>query len=254
MKGFFAFMLILFTATASIAQDKEYTLLLSGASFASPDNTWFEIGCERLNAKAINRAIGAQSIVSTAGTMNEGALYSQQELEDIDALVIMHVHDRDVFNEEEFGKGKKWEDYSQPMNGNDYAGGFDYVIKRYMSDCYNLKNVSGSKYYGTKSGKPAIIVLCTHWHDARTIYNTSVRLLAAKWGLPVVEFDANIGFSRHTTHPVTGEQVSVIFSDDTETINGKVFGWHASRGKNGYIQQKMAAIFAHKMSQVLPLN
>ncbi len=46
-------------------------------------------------------------------------------------------------------------------------------------------------------GKPASIVLCTHWHDSRPIFNTSVRKLAEKWGFPVVEFDRYIGFSKN---------------------------------------------------------
>ena len=104
----------------------------------------------------------------------------------------------------------------------------------------------------SQSGKPALIVLCTHWHDARTAYNESVRKLAAKWGLPLVEFDANIGFSRHMPHPVTGGQISLIYADDTQVVNGVRVGWHPLRGKDQYIQRKMAAIFAARMSQLLP--
>ena len=133
-----------------------------------------------------------------------------------------------------------------------YAEGFDFVIKRYMSDCYNLRDDPDSKYYRSRSGKPALIVLCTHWHDARTVYNESVRKLAAKWGLPLVKFDANIGFSRHMPHPVTGGQISLIYADDTQVVNGVRVGWHPLRGKDQYIQRKMAAIFAARMSQLLP--
>ncbi len=246
--------LLLLTASVSHAQETTaaYKLLLTGASFASSSNTWFETGCEHLDAVPVNRAKGSQSILSTVGMMIDGTLYSRQELEDMDALVIMQVHDMDVFVSQDFGSGKKWEDYTQPMSGRDYAGCFDYVIKRYMSECYNLKDDPESKYYGTKSGKPCIIVLCTHWHDGRTVYNESVRKLAAKWGLPLVEFDANIGFSRFVPHPVTGRQFSLIYADDTQTINGELFGWHPLRGKDQYIQRKMAAIFADKMRQILP--
>ena len=41
---------------------KDLTILLSGASFASPENGWFEIGCETLQAKGINRAINGEAI------------------------------------------------------------------------------------------------------------------------------------------------------------------------------------------------
>ena len=43
---------------------KKYTILLSGASFASPENGWFELGCRELDAKAINRAIAGIATLS----------------------------------------------------------------------------------------------------------------------------------------------------------------------------------------------
>ena len=140
-----------------------YTFVLTGASFASPSNTWFETGCER-----------------TVKIMLDGTLYSREELERMDALVIMQVHDRDVYVSEDLGKGKCWEECASCLETGNYAEGFDFVIKRYMSDCYNLRDDPDSKYYRSQSGKPALIVLCTHWHDARTAYNESVRKLAAK--------------------------------------------------------------------------
>ena len=79
------------------AQDSlKYNILLSGASFASPQNGWFEIGCRQLGARAINRAIGGESIANTANRMAEGTLWSAEELDDLDAFVIMQVHNRDV--------------------------------------------------------------------------------------------------------------------------------------------------------------
>lgn len=244
----------LFFSTRACGQDEnpKYTLVLTGASFASPSNTWFETGCERLEAVPVNRAVGGQSILSTVKMMLAGTLYSGEELERMDALVIMQVHDKDVYVGEEFGKGKSWEECTACVETGNYAEGFDFVIKRYLSDCYNLRDDPSSKYYRSRSGKPALIVLCTHWHDARTVYNESVRKLAAKWGLPLVEFDANIGFSRHAPHPVTGEQISLIYADDTQVVNGVRVGWHPLRGKDQYIQRKMAAIFADRMRQLLP--
>ena len=41
----------------NLSKTTEYKILLTGASFASPQNGWFEIGCRKLNAEAINRAI-----------------------------------------------------------------------------------------------------------------------------------------------------------------------------------------------------
>jgi hypothetical protein len=54
--------------------DKEYTFLLTGASFAVPSNGWFEVGCELVGAKPINRAIGGEAIAHTANRMIEGTL------------------------------------------------------------------------------------------------------------------------------------------------------------------------------------
>ena len=242
--------LLLLYPAAACGQDENpgYTFVLTGASFASPSNT----GCERIGATPINRAVGGQSILSTVKMMLDGTLYSREELERMDALVIMQVHDRDVYVSEDLGKGKCWEECASCLETGNYAEGFDFVIKRYMSDCYNLRDDPDSKYYRSQSGKPALIVLCTHWHDARTVYNESVRKLAAKWGLPLVEFDANIGFSCHMPHPVTGGQISLIYADDTQVVNGVRVGWHPLRGKDQYIQRKMAAIFAARMSQLLP--
>lgn len=229
---------------------KKYTILLTGASFASPENGWFELGCEKLNAVCLNRAIGGEAIANTANRMANGTLYSWEELEDIDAFVIMQVHEKDVFDESMLKE--KYTDYSTPFDRSNYAAAYDYVIKRYITECYNLQFDKRSKYYGNKMGKPVIIVLCTHWHDGRTLLNSSIRKLADKWGLSLVEFDKNIGFSKNSLHPVTGAQTSIIYAQDTETLDGVTYGWHPQRGKNKYIQQRMASIFVNVMEQILP--
>lgn len=230
----------------------KYTILLSGASFANEPNGWFELGCERLGATPLNRAIGGEAIANTANRMNEGTLYSAEELEMIDAFVIMQVHNRDVFNDT---NGELKEDYSMykmPFDRTNYAAAFDYVIKKYQTDCYNLKFDSTSKYFNKPHGKPAVIVLCTHWHDSRVLYNTTVRQLAAKWGLPIVEFDRYIGFSMNQAHPVTKQQHSLIYAVDTQTQDGVTYGWHPIRGKDSWIQQRMASIFADLMQRIMP--
>ncbi len=230
---------------------QRYNILLTGASFASPANQWFEIGCKFINANAINRADDGESIQTTAQRMEYGILYTKQELETLDALVIMQVHDQDVFT----ATGLK-DDYTQYTNltSLSYAAAFDYVIKRYITECYNLRNDPTSAYYNSKLGKPAVIILCTDWHDARVTYNTSVRKLAEKWGLILVEFDKSIGFTKNKVHPVTKAQYSLIYSEDTQTISGIMYGWHPKRGDDSFIQQKMAAIFADAMKRILPLR
>lgn len=232
--------------------DRVYQILLTGASFASSHNGWFEIGCRYLQANGINRAVGGESIANTANKMADGTLWSFEEFEKLDALVIMHVHNRDVFDPSQLLLDYK--DYTTPFDRSNYARIFDYVIKRYISECYALKDNPQSAYYGTKAGKPAVIVLCTDWHDARATYNTSIRKLAEKWGLPLVEFDKYIGFSKNIPHPVTGQQQSLLYAKDDQTIEGTKYGWHPDRGEDKYIQQRMAAIFVDLMKKVLPVK
>ncbi|MFH1498062.1 MAG: DUF5040 domain-containing protein [Verrucomicrobiota bacterium] len=227
-------------------------VLLTGASFASKENTWFEMGCRSVGVTAINRAIGGEAIANTANRMAKGTLYSPEELETMDALVIMQVHDKDVIDPSQLRHA--WTDYETPFNKTNYAAAYDYVIKRYLSECYALRDNPQSRFYQTKSGKPAVIILCTHWHDARVTYNTTIRQLGAKWGLPVVEFDRYIGFSKDTPHPVTGKQVSLLYATDTQTTDGVTYGWHPKRGEDSYVQQRMAAIFADTLRRVLPVR
>lgn len=245
--------IILFAASIVIyarSDSDNLTALLTGASFASPQNTWFEQGCKELDIIPINKAIGGESITETANRMYDGTLYTLEELEEIDFFVIMQVHNRDVFNGYNFKTDYNL--YKLPFEKRvDYAEAFDYVIKKYIADCYNLKDNPNSKYYKRSNGKPATIVLCTDWHDARETYNNSIRQLSSKWGLPLVEFDINIGFSRKSVHPVTGKQQSLEYASDTQTINGIEYGWHPIRGEEAYIQKKMARIFANKMKQLI---
>ena len=249
-----ALLLICTGVCAALPQDTvyKYKVVLTGASFASPQNTWFEQGCESVDAQAINRAIGGEAIANTANRMIDHTLYSQEELEQMDALVIMQVHDKDVADETQLKEN--YQDYKTPFDRTNYAAAYDYAIKRYLSECYELRNNPKSKYYNTPTGKPATIILCTHWHDSRVIYNEAIRKLAAKWGLPLVEFDKYIGFSRYVLHPATKEPISRLYAYDTQEIRGVVYGHHPIRGRESYIQQRMAAIFADVLKTVLPIR
>ncbi len=252
-KQWLSILLIIFATTLFAQEGKErpYTFVLTGASFASPNNGWFEVGCELVGAIPLNRAIGGEAIADAANRMAEGTLYSKEELETMDALVIMQVHDRDVFDETQLKP--RYTDYQTPFDRSNYAAAFDYVIKRYLTECYNLKFDSTSVYHNTRAGKPAVVVLCTNWHDGRVTYNTSVHRLAEKWGFPVVEFDKLIGFSRNAVHPVTGEQVSRLFTGDKQEIAGETYGWHPENGQDKYIQRRMGAIFADTMRKIFPV-
>lgn len=230
----------------------KHTFLLTGASFASPANQWFELACASMNALPLNRAIDGESIASLANRMAEDQLYSSKELDEIDAFIIMHVHNKDVFEDSLIKKN--YTDYDTPFDYSNYAAAYDYVIKRYISDCYHLQFNPDSRYYGTKEGKPAVILLCTHWHDARTRYNASVRKLADKWGFPLIEFDAYAGFSKNTPHPVTGQSFSLLYAQDSEGIDGVTYGWHPRRGSDKQIQQHMSQVFMEAMRKCVPIE
>ncbi|VBB48223.1 conserved exported hypothetical protein [uncultured Paludibacter sp.] len=259
MKKLFLFYIFLFFCSGTFAQNKEkpssaaYTILLTGASFASPENGWFELGCKALNATPINRAIGGEAIADAANRMAAGTLYSKKELEKTDAFVIMQVHDKDVYDTTQLKEN--YTDYKIPFDRSNYAAAYDYVIKRYITECYNLKFDSTSIYYKSPYGKPAVIVFSTHWHDARVTYNTSIRKLAEKWGFPLIEFDKYIGFSKNALHPVTKKQYSLIYGvGDTQQTDGVTYGWHPIRGNDSFIQQRMAAIFVDTMRKILPIK
>ncbi len=208
---FFVVLFCFIIGNAQVKQDHKYTILLTGASFASSNNGWFELGCKYLDATPINRAVGGQAIADGgANMMVEGKLYTAEELENIDALVIMHVHDKNVADT--VGLKKNYTDYTVPFDRSNYAAAYDYMIKRYITECYNLKFDKNSKYYNTPAGKPVVIVFSTHWHDVRVTYNQAIRLLGERWGgFPVIEFDKYIGFSKDSLHPVTGKQYSIIY-------------------------------------------
>lgn len=251
---FLAALLIAVIALPSFSQTKgdegkRYNLFLTGASFASKDNTWFEMGCERLNATPVNRAVGGHAIAHTANMMAEGTMYTAEELDNMDAFVIMQVHNKDVYDPTQLKENI--EEYALPFDLSNYAAAYDYVIKKYMIDCYNLKDNPKSKYYQTAYGKPPVIVLSTHWNDSRITYNKAIRQLADKWGLPLIEFDKYIGFSYKQNHPVTNLPISLTYASDTQVIEGTEHGFHPYRGQDKYIQQRMAAIFASLMNNIL---
>lgn len=228
------------------AQEYEHHFLLAGASFAVPENGWFELVCEAFNAEAMNKAVSGDAIKHTASAMFDNTFYTTEELERTDAFIIMHVHNQDVANTD--GIKENYEDYTYDEI-QQYHLAYDYVIKKYKADCYNLKNNPDSKYYQTENGKPATILLCTHWHDSRTTYNQSIRTLAERWQLPLVKWDENIGFTRKEPDP-DGQQPSIKYSCDTETIYRITFGWHPLRGKEQYIQQKMAQICMEELAKL----
>lgn len=213
--------------------------LLTGASFAYNGNAWFAKVCEKLNKNAYNKAVSGESIKNTAIKMHNGTFYSKAEFEDFDTLLIMHVHNQNVCDETDLQDNYTDYEVSTSMS---YSQAYDYVLKKYATECYAAKDDSTSKWYGTQCGKPCKVVCMTHWHDARTVFNESIRRLRDKWGFGLIELDKNIGFSKNQAHPVTGAQVSVIYAQDTEVIDGVAYGWHPSRNTGAYIQDRIAEV------------
>lgn len=143
-----------------------------------------------------------------------------------------------------------------------YAAGYDYLLKKYALDCYNLRLNPDSKYYGTKSGKPVVIVCTTQWHDGYVRFNDSVKIMAKRHGAIVCNVADNVGFSYLQTDPTNDDSIrwgalhcnnaAIGSGNDTETIpiHGVMYtgmGWHPTRQWDCYIQMKRAQILAETM-------
>lgn len=237
------------------------SILLIGASFAYKENTWFEQACSLLDFVPINEAVSGSKIHADAVRMINGTLFT--DINSFDIFAIMHVHNYNVASLSSTYKDYSAAEYEADTNFVDamnngaatsawYAAAFDYVIKKYQTLCYAEKDNTDSPWYGTKSGKPCVIIMCTSWHDARQTYNNAAKTLAEKWGMHLCNFADNIGFSCQRLNAATGAQPSIIYANETTTetfsIDGvsgtHTVGWHPLRGRNQYIQQKMAKIFA----------
>ena len=214
-------------------------IAIIGASFAYSENGWFEIACERLEREPINKAVSGENIIHNALRFRDKTQFTDAEMDSFATFVIMHTHNINAYGEE---GGELSENPT-------IAEAYDYVIRTYISLCRELEFNPASVWYGVAGGKPVDIVLCTHWHDAREVFNTSVRLLAERWKgyARLCEFDKNIGFTKDVPDPITGKQRSIDFAHPgngaTEIIDGVEYGWHPKRGRDSEIQQRMADIF-----------
>lgn len=223
-------------------------VLLTGASFAYSGNQWFGMVCEKLGIVGFNKAESSLTIAtSTAQRMHDGTLYSAEEFEQFDVFLIFHSHNEKVSNTENLKTN--YEEYTFPITDKSVA--WDYVLKKYAADCYAAKDNPNSRWYGTKYGKPFIVAACTNWHDSRTVFDDSIRELRDKWGFHLIELDKNIGFSKNQVHPITGEQVSILYSVDTQVIDGVTYGWHPTREPNAYAQVRIAQIVSEELAKLL---
>lgn len=225
-----------------------------GASNADPQNTWFELGVESLGMNPINKAVPATSIRDSAVELMRGSLISVAEHDMFEIMVLDHVHNENVCDTLRIKEDYREYDVSQTMG---YTEAFDYFIRRYSDECAGLEHDPASKWYGISGGKPVRIVLCTYWHDARTVYNDSVRALHERWSDRTVlcPIDEKIGFTKDEPDPETGEQISIRYAKNktgqTEFINGVEYGWHPTHGRDSEIQQRMGAILASTLAPLL---
>ena len=238
MKKIFAILLALLLCGCSADKlpegPKMDSLCIVGASFAYPENCWFEMACEKLGLKPINKAISGTDIIDTAQSMKDNTLFTREELDSFATFVIMHTHNYDICSEV---------GVHAP-----FAEAYDYVIRGYTAMCQSLEYDTSSKWFGVEGGKPVDILICTHWHDARRTFNRSVRKLDQKWDcVRLCKFDEQIGFSMNKPDPKTGKQMSVFYAhpdaNANEIIDGVEYGWHPKRGRDSEIQQRMADIF-----------
>lgn len=238
------------TAPSPIVPFEDFTVMkegdkgcfITGASFTFSGNPWFAMGTKSLRGSHFNRAVSDENITHTAFKMFEGTLYTPEEMDQFQYFCIMHTHNYVI--DDTTGIQEDYHDYEPiVVNGLTRSQAWDYVLKKYKDDCYQLKDDPASRYYGSTFGKPCNIVVMTDWHDARTIFNQSVRRLRDKWGFNLLEFDTQIGFSKNQVNPSTGEQPSILYAVDTQVINGVTYGWHPARTVDNPAQQRMASLF-----------
>ena len=234
--------------------DSHTVVAAMGASLMSPDNNWFIDACTMLECGAYNKAICGTKPVDYAEKLWKNSYCTEAEFDNIDILAIQFANAGDVFTCDDFKE--KSADYTKGFNRFSKENPFSiynnaqllaYILKFWQEKCQNQKYHSSSKWFNSTEGKPFKVILVTHWHDARTSYNESIRKLAKKWNIQVCEFDTNIGFSKN--EPLAdGTQPSVAYARDTEVIDNIVYGWHPLVGKEGTeIQARMANIFAETL-------
>lgn len=256
--------------------NKSDKIVLSGASFAYNANGWFELMCSKLGVTGLNKAISGTRINQLATAIYNKTFVTDEEIKQIGLLMIMHVHNYDVYTLPQKYIDFTWKDYEDEpgsdniitngMGSTDiaYAKSYDYVIKKWFQLNKDLKDADGV-YKGTTFGRNPKIVFCTHWHDGRKKFNEAIRKLSNKWGIPLVRFDDNIGMSCEAmTQNIQaddgtklrdivqfalqsnegGKKPTVINGKDynTEVIDGVILPWHQDRGQDKEIQKRMAFV------------
>lgn len=267
------------------------TILCSGASIAMTANGWFENACERLGYKHRNVSVSGESIIDAANKLWRGSLFGSLGSLAVDVLVLSHTHEHDVASTTSTGilvntiaeyeakgysaDGTALDHTPDPENPDEYiiapSGGntterysaaFDYVLKKYAAMCLAEKDNESSEWYGTKTGKPCSVIICSYWHDGRETYNASAKTLAERHGALFCDFASQIGFSYKQTDPSDPNSVrqSALYCNNsafggsndttTETIDGVSYtgmGWHPTRDAQCYLVQRRGQILAETL-------
>lgn len=153
-----------------------------------------------------------------------------------------------------------------PIIDERYAAGYDYLIKKYRQECYNLKDNPASKWYGSEYGKPCTIIICSHWHDGYVVFNESAKKLSDRTGCVFVNTADYNGWSYKTTNPNDSNSIrwsaqvchnaSYGGSNDLhdEPINGIIYtnmGFHPTRDVNSEFNIRRANIFKDALNKIL---
>lgn len=259
---------------------KDKMAFIIGASITIDANGWFQNACRQSGYKGINVAVSGISIMHDANKIWRGTLYTEEELENMDVFIISHTHNYNILTPDKLRNTvADYENGLDPTDSNqyvvpitpgnaqgttinvaaNYAMAYDYLIKKYMDDCYKLRLKSGSKYYGTKCGKLPKIIICSYWQDDYVVFNESSKLLAKKFNLTYCDFANNSGFSYKQTDPndPNSIRISALYcnnssygsSNDTHDIliNGVLYtnmGWHPTRDINSKLSKQMGNILA----------
>jgi len=90
--------IMVFMLANSVSQAQTQKCVLIGGSSADNTNGWFELGCEKMNAQFVNKAVDGETIGDAANKLFAGNLYTRQELETMTVLIIMYNQNVNVFD------------------------------------------------------------------------------------------------------------------------------------------------------------
>ena len=201
---------------ACVSVRKNEKIMICGASFSqygssgSPVNGFFELMCNRLELTPVNRfkssiILMADAMLDADETKPHGSLFMVDGVDvfaEVNALVIMHVHNQDVLLSESDYIERTVDYYKENGISNNYANAFDYVIKQYKQWCAEYsttRTYPGTSYQEVLGTKECQIILCSHWLPSRKLYNNTSRELARRFNLSYCDFDVSIGIAENDT-------------------------------------------------------